>query len=198
MPKPSDSDRRELSKAARDLTAWFEEEGVPGVLIGGFAVGVVARARSTKDVDAMVFLEDDMTPAMRDSLVAKGFDPRTDDAFGFATRHNVLLLTHRETGRSVDLSFGMMPFEREACERGVTHVTSAGRLRVATGEDIVIMKVVAGRAQDWSDVDLIVRLDRKLDRARILDWCGQFAELLEAPERMVRLREILAEYPAGG
>ena len=77
-------------------------------------------------------------------------------------------------------------------------MTSAGRLRVATGEDIVIMKVVAERAQDWSDVDLIVRLDRKLDRARILDWCGQFAELLEAPERMTRLRGILAEHPAIG
>lgn len=47
-----------LLAALRDLVAWLQAERVPGVVIGGVAASLLGRPRVTRDVDAVVLLDD--------------------------------------------------------------------------------------------------------------------------------------------
>ncbi|MGH9340912.1 MAG: hypothetical protein ACRD1R_15280 [Acidobacteriota bacterium] len=40
-----------------DLLSWFKEIGIQGILIGGAAASILRRPRVTRDVDALVLLE---------------------------------------------------------------------------------------------------------------------------------------------
>jgi hypothetical protein len=47
-----------LLAVLRDLTAWLKAGQVPGVVIGGLAASLLGRPRLTRDVDALVLLEE--------------------------------------------------------------------------------------------------------------------------------------------
>ena len=52
MP-PEDSPLTPLVGALGDLTRWFAECSVPGMVIGGVAASILGRPRATRDVDAL-------------------------------------------------------------------------------------------------------------------------------------------------
>ncbi|MGH9835680.1 MAG: nucleotidyltransferase [Blastocatellia bacterium] len=65
------------------------------------------------------------------------------------------------------------------------------KLRVATPEDLIIMKAVAHRLRDIADIEAILNVERNLDLARIRYWVSQFAGALEMPELVDDLERVL-------
>lgn len=62
-------------------------------------------------------------------------------------------------------------------------VTPAIALRTCSAEDLVLYKLVAGRLIDLHDVQSVVaRMGARLDAARVRQWGGRFAEILEKPD----------------
>ena len=60
--------------------------------------------------------------------------------------------------------------------------------RVASAEDIIVMKTIAGRPQDWHDVTgIIVKQGAKLDWKDIQRNLTPLLESMEAPERAAEL-----------
>ena len=87
-------------------------------------------------------------------------------------------LRHRATGVKLDLAIGLSGFEQQVIQRAKA-VELAGRtILVATAEDLLIMKVLAGRPQDEQDLAGIVQAHGK---DRDWDYCAKVAnELQEA------------------
>jgi predicted nucleotidyltransferase len=56
------------------------------------------------------------------------------------------------------------------------------KLKVATPEDLIIMKAVAQRPRDIADIESILNAERGLDLARIRRWTQEFASVLGMPE----------------
>ena len=56
---------------------------------------------------------------------------------------------------------------------------------------LIITKAVAHRKRDLLDIDNIVSVYPNLDLARIRHWVGQFAAVLEAPELVKDLENVL-------
>src|SRR5262249_4138954 len=120
-----------------------------------------------------------------------GFVPRIAEPIEFARKARVLLLRHEETNTGIDLSCGALPFEQELLDRAHEISADSNLLKVATAEDLVILKAVAHRQQDLIDIDNLLRVHPEVDVSRIRYWVAQFADALESPEIIDDLDKVL-------
>ena len=58
-------------------------------------------------------------------------------------------------------------------------------------EDLVIMKIIAGRPRDIADVEGVLANTPNFDRASVRETVRGFAELLDAPEILDNLSRLL-------
>ena len=62
-------------------------------------------------------------------------------------------------------------------------VTVAGvTVPLPTPEDLIIMKAVAQRDQDWLDIDRLLAAPPSLDTSRMRRWVRSFADALDSPD----------------
>lgn len=186
----------EFALVLKDLLQWLEATQTPYVTIGGIGVSLLVGARTTKDIDALLWLDTGAVEPFLRSGAAYGFVPRVSDAVDFARSNRVLLLQHQPTGVPVDLSCGALPFENEIITRARTLDIGLLKLKVATPEDLIIMKAIARRPKDIADIEAILNIEQNLDLGRIRFWVGQFADVLEMPELMEDLEKILGRQRA--
>jgi len=161
---------------------WLTSERIPGAIIGAVAVSVRGKPRHTDDIDAVILGDDIGWERVVESAARYGLVPRIEDALAFATRSRVLLLRHAASGVEVDVSLGVLPFERETIERSTMVRVGALRLRLSSAEDLVIMKALARRPKDIADIEGILDVHRDLDLNRIRRYLREFSSLLEMPE----------------
>jgi hypothetical protein len=166
-------------EAVQRLLARF---GECGMIIGGVAASLLGRPRLTADVDVIMLLSVEELPELIAAAEEEGLTPRIQDAEDFARHHYVLLLRHRNSGIPVDISLGMLSFEKEAVERSIVYQAGELTLRLPTPEDLIIFKAVAHRPQDLLDIQALVKAHPNLDRERIERWVREFARALDMPD----------------
>ena len=181
---------RATIEAIQRLLAKFDDRGV---IIGGIAVGFLGRPRLTEDVDAMFLLSTNDIPQFLEAAKIENIQPRIPNAEEFAKKSRVLLLQHSPTEINIDISLGILPFEKETVERGIVQSTSTLSIRLPTPEDLIIMKTIAHRSKDLEDIRTIVDKNPKLDVARIKRWVKEFAEVLEMPDLWDDIAEVFKE-----
>lgn len=187
-----DLDRLRVPLAA--MMRWFHAAGIRAAVIGGVAASLLGKPRLTKDIDAVVLDTD--AESLLESGAAFGFVARTTDAREFARNTRMLLLRYAKGNIDIDLSLGALPFETEVIERSSMIDVGAGvSIRIASPEDIIIMKAIAGRARDVMDIENIIQATPALDVDRIRRWVREFSSVLELPEihddleRLLRRRQ---------
>lgn len=177
--------------AVQRLIARFNDRGI---IIGGVAASVLGMPRFTADADAMLLLSLDELGLLLKLAREEGLTPRLQDVEAFARRSRVVLLRHDESGINVDISLGLLPFEIEAVERSQEIDIGSLRIRLPMPEDLIILKAVAHRPKDMTDIEAVLSVQRHLDYDRIEFWVRQFAEVLEMPglwsdvEKMINRR----------
>lgn len=177
----------EFIDALSDLSRWWEAAGITGYVIGGVAVSAYGDPRVTKDVDATVLLNSlDLNEFVRLGR-DYGFEPRVDDVPAFAEANRILLLRHVGSGMPVDIALGVMRFEYEMAERSIPNELPNGSIRVASPEDLLILKCFAGRARDSIDVASILETQPGLDLGYVRERLRGLSELMDEPEIAERL-----------
>jgi hypothetical protein len=172
----------------RALLAWSETSSVPMLVIGGVAVSILSKPRTTKDVDAVAWLPDhDAWPAFLIDGERHGIVPRIQDALEFARSSRVLLLRHEGSGVPIDLSMGALPFEENAVRRAVPTEVGGLRVPLPVPEDLLVMKAVAHRARDIADIESILSVHPGVDETWIVSTVREFAEALDSPELVIDL-----------
>jgi len=165
----------------------------PFMIIGGIAVIARGVPRQTVDVDATIAADGLDVPDLLRQLEAAGFHARIPAALEFAAQNQMLLIRHAPTKTDVDLSLGWLAFELDAIDRA-TPVDVAGTVvPVAQPDDLVVLKAVAWRPRDQSDIERLVAIHGKsLDLDRLRHTVAQFYALLEEPERMADFDALIA------
>lgn len=166
-------------RSLQNLIDRFEQQGM---IIGGVAASLLGRPRYTADADAVIFLSVRELDNLLEAAEQEGFIPRYPNVKEFARAHRVVALRHQPSGVHVDISLAAMPFEAEAIQRSQLLSVGNFSLRLPTVEDLIILKAVAHRPKDLSDIENLIEFHPDLDRVRIRDWVQQFADLLEMPE----------------
>jgi hypothetical protein len=180
-----------LLSALRDLAAWLRTGRYRGIVIGGVAASLLGRPRITRDVDALVLLDESRWAEFVAAGARYGFVPRIPNWLGFAHKARVLLLRHDPSQIETDISVGALPFEEEAVARAQFREVRGIALPLPSPEDLVIMKTVAHRARDLADIAGIVDAHPKLDWRRVRRWVRDFAAALEMPNLPAELEKLL-------
>ena len=154
----------------------------------------LAEPRFTNDVDAVVWAADAQWAPFLAAGRRFGFVPRIADALDFARQNRVLLLQHQPTCTAVDVSFGGLLFEREAIDRAIPVRLGRAIVKLATPEDLMVMKAVAGRARDWADIECLLVAFPDADLNRVRRWVRDFADVLDSPEMEADLERLIRRW----
>ncbi|HKR61438.1 MAG TPA: nucleotidyltransferase [Pyrinomonadaceae bacterium] len=185
-PPPQD-----ILSVLSSLTEWFSDQNVAYAIVEGVAIGLIAQPRATEDIDAVAWIDLIDLPSLLKRGANFGFVSRLADPLSFAENSRMVLLTHTESGLSVDISCGALPFEREMIDRSTEFKVNRLILKVATPEDLLITKAVAHRNKDLIDIENLLTVYPYLDLSRVRYWIKQFAEVLEMPELLMDLEGCL-------
>src|SRR5258708_11298319 len=99
------------------MLRWFKSAKISGAVIGGIAVSIQGHPRYTRDLDALVVMNDSNWPAFIARAPKFGFSARVSDVLEFARQTRMLLLLHDPSGVPLDVSLGCLAFEEELIER---------------------------------------------------------------------------------
>lgn len=87
---------------------------------------------------------------------------------------------------------GFPGFDSLAIERAVEFQIKKLKIRFATAEDLILLKLIAERSKDWMDIEGLTNVRyRDLDFVYIQNWLEQYAEILEEPDLISKYNQIV-------
>jgi predicted nucleotidyltransferase len=195
---PEAEQSRHLRPALEAILALLKDTRVPGVVIGGLAVGIHAKPRMTHDVDILTIFDVTGLESFLAVAARHGFECRRPDPATTARRDRMVLLRHAPSGVSVDIALGCMPFDVEAVGNAVRHEIAGVPAPITTADDLIVMKAVAHRPIDTADLDMILTVRPPDNLRRIRRWVKQYADLLHDPEMVANLERVLKRHKGAG
>ena len=158
------------------LGTCFDSLGVRWYLFGAQAAIFHGVARLTADVDVTVLPELHSTGRLASAMEANGFRLRVTATDDFVARTRVLPFVHSATRLPVDVVLAGPGIEEQFLDRAEFHVLEGVRVPIATVEDLVTMKILAGRPKDLDDAKGMLRArSEEID----LDHVRRMLQLLE-------------------
>ena len=158
-----------IAEALAALGAVFEGLGLRWYLFGAQAAIVYGSSRATKDIDVTVEIGPIAPSELIARLLAAGFTPRATDLDELARTVRVLPIEHAATTTPVDVVLSGPGLEELFLANARTSLVAGIEVPVAAPEDLVTMKLLAGRPHDREDVIAILRAQGSalaLDRTR--------------------------------
>jgi hypothetical protein len=170
-----------LERALIDLAGILSGSNIPYMIIGGMANAVWGESRSTIDIDATIWLDEEdidrITP-----LMSGLFRPLIHDYPRFIHETNVLPLESRD-GVRIDLIFGRLPYEYDAIQRAVVIEIDAVPVRFCTPEDLILHKIISDREKDINDArGVAVRRMKSLDLSYLEPRILELSNTIEKPK----------------
>jgi hypothetical protein len=183
----------DLFGAAQEIQEFCDEQGWGSCFIGGIAVQRWGQPRITRDIDLTLLTGFGQEGPFVEALLLR-YPSRNANPREFARETRVLLLRSAE-GIGIDISFGALPFEELAVQRATPFEFEPGlQLRTCSAEDLMVMKLFAGRAIDIRDAEgIAVRHNNTLDWRYIEEQLTPLAEAKEEPEilrQFARIRSL--------
>ena len=182
-----------LSSVLASVSQLLQEAEFQGMIIGGIAASILGRPRYTNDVDLVILDLDNRIAEAVGKCNAYGITPRISDFEKFAQESRMLLMRHTPSGINVDISMGLLPFEREAVLRSRPVFIEGFAIPLPTPEDLIILKSISSRPVDQEDIKAILNKHPGLKRNRILSVVREFSEVLEQPDLLKKIESLFSE-----
>jgi hypothetical protein len=148
------------------------------MVIGGQAVLYYGEPRLTKDIDITLGIT--VEESIQVFKIIKSLKLRiiTKQPLAFARRTMILPVQEKSTGIRIDFIFSFSPYERQAIRNAKTVKIRGVAVKIASLEDVVVHKIIAGRARDIDDVKSIILKNRKYNQPYIIRWLKKFDRAL--------------------
>jgi hypothetical protein len=147
------------------------------MVIRGQAVLLYGEPRLTRDIDIALGIGVNELNKIKKIVSIIGLKILVKKEF--VERNMVFPTIEEKSGIRVDFIFSFSPYERQAIERGIDIKLGRTLVRFASLEDVVIHKVIAGRARDMEDIKSILLKNPKYDSGEIIKWLKEFDDSLD-------------------
>jgi len=159
-----------LKKAARAL----RKQHIPYMIIGGQGVLLYGEPRLTKDIDITLGIGIDQWKTIEKIAKSIQLRPLVTKIKEFVKDTLVFPAIDDQSGIRIDFIFSYSPYERQAIERARGIYFGQTEVKFAALEDVVIHKVIAGRARDIEDVKTVLLKNPDYDTRYIKKWLAEF------------------------
>jgi hypothetical protein len=167
--------------------------GVRWFLFGAQAAILHGVVRLSADVDVTVDLGKRPVTDLVAALAAAGFELRIPDAAGLAEASRVLPFVHRASRMPLDVVLAGPGLEEQFFAGAQERLVGDVRVPVVCAEDLVAMKMLAGRPRDLEDVGAIARVCRdNLDLDRIRTTLRMLERALDRTDLVSDLERVVA------
>lgn len=149
--------------------------GVPQAVVGGLALSAWNHARYTRDADILVAIRPEEVGRIVAALVKAGMSPRHSPPLRVIDTQGIAQFTFQPPGALAPFQFDILlagtSFQREAIARAVERgLPDGGSVRVLQPDDLIIVKLLAGRIIDRADAAMLLRENRAdIDFDRLRD-----------------------------
>ena len=184
--------RSPLARALAALARVLEKQGVRWYLFGAQAALLYGAARLTADVDVTVDLGDRATVELVRALERAGVRLRVRDVDDFVATTRVVPFLHPPSGMPVDVVLAGPGLEELFFKRRRRRMVDGVRVQVASPEDVIVMKVLAGRGKDEDDAVAILAAQRRLNLALIRRTLVSLEAALDPSDLGPRFEQLLA------
>ncbi len=152
----------------------LDSENIPYMIIGGQAVLYYGEPRFTRDIDITLGVNISSLQKVISLISKLNLSILVKDIEDFAKKTMVLPTIDESSGIRVDFIFSHLIYERQAIKRAREVKFGKTLVKMASLEDVVIHKVIAGRARDIEDIKAILSKNPGFDTRYILRWLKKF------------------------
>ncbi|MCU0571273.1 MAG: hypothetical protein MUF49_32495, partial [Oculatellaceae cyanobacterium Prado106] len=166
---------------AQTLHPIFEAADLPYYISGGVASSIHGEARSTRDLDLVIQIQEDQVEALVTALRSAGFycpDGAVEEVKSF--RSKLLNITHTETIANADLYvMEPSPFSQsQMARRRLLPLDGQAGFWLISAEDLILQKLLWRRnstsEKQWRDILGVLKVQTTLlDYAYLLEWAEQ-------------------------
>ncbi len=178
MTFASPGDPTHLHRVIHQTSAFLEAHRIGYALVGGFAVAVWGEPQATFHVDVAVATGPDRVEQLRAAIRQESAFVLEPEALSFPPATLLLRAQMLDDPSSEDPGLIVIDFLFMETELAQTlldrrvRVDLAGRpVWICSAEDLILLKLIAGRAQDLDDVrGILVMRQGRIDLAYIRNW----------------------------
>ena len=151
---------KSLIETLKKISGCFKEADIKFCLIGGLAVGIVAKPRATEDIDLLILVDEENKEPVA-QLLEDNFEViKMNDVMHFknAAIWRIIIketLTENSGIVVLDLLFANNEIYKEAVMNSVLIKIDAVGIPIARPDNLIKIKKLSGRPQDLIDIKTI-------------------------------------------
>lgn len=175
-----------------DFVRLFERLDLRYVIMGGLAVRVHGIPRPTHDVDFTVAIDRSELAVLFDAVTDLGYSVPPPYERGWVDEVGGMPLIKFRTyldaehGIDVDIFLAESAFQQSVLSRRQTIQIDGVTAWLVSPEDLILLKLLAGRARDKADIGDILFMQGELDRTYLRRWAKQLGIATELEETLKR------------
>jgi predicted nucleotidyltransferase len=155
----------------KELSKVLKKHQINLVLMGGIAASILARPRSTFDIDGLISASEEEIRRILPALKKKGFKFDNKKPLKCIADLPFITLNFSRTKTYADLFIAADKFQKEVMHRAKSVKYNKIEIKIVTAEDLILIKLKSGREKDLEDVrEILKENSTKLDYRYLKDW----------------------------
>jgi predicted nucleotidyltransferase len=181
-----------IEKLLKKIAGCLDKGRIPYMIIGGQAVLIYGRPRLTRDIDITLGVDTDKFTLVERVCKKLSLKLLPESPEEFAEQTKVLPAEESKSGIRLDFIFSFTTYESQAIGRAKKVSIDGYPVKFASCEDVIIHKMVAGRAIDQEDVkNILIKNRSSIDVRYIKRWLSKFSRISEHGRILERFNSLL-------
>ena len=164
------------------IAAFFERAQVPYAFIGAHAVNTWVEPRLTADIDVTAAADAAALRRLEGHLTAEGWSTERTHGAEQPSGPDFVRFVSGDRSMTLEVQAAKTDYQREVVARAID---AENGVRVATPEDLIVLKLIANRPKDQADLLALIALPN-------LDWphVHRWADVWEVSDVLRRLQTL--------
>lgn len=147
---------------------------IPYMIIGGQAVLYYGEPRFTKDIDVTLGIGVDAIDKIILVITKLKLAIKVKNYKKFVEQTMVMPCIDKKSGIEVDFIFSLSDYEKKAIQKAKKIKIDNTIVNIASLEDVIVHKIIAGRPRDIEDIKTMLIKNPKFDIKYINRWLKEF------------------------